>query len=386
MLKIVETFQKDLDAESTSKFGFLLIQLLKQVCVIFPQEKDVQKTKDTIELIFSNPIFATNFVSRWFDGMAMDVPESVSYGPAFKRLTGRNIDYFAVAKYRDHRVLFENPILKENIDCALTQKFEDPVFADYRKAFFKGMDELNRLSVFVRRVSVGDIPSRESISANIMQQKQKKDKKKQTGDRDMSLALLADAISACAEDQDEVEAEKLQQLISSLRSGSTAIDPQEFHDSLQHNHVFESETPAETLAGIDTVFVNIECISKILATDTPARKKLMEGLQRFVTFNAVASNISTNLLNTVQDEINGVEGLVGDDGQVDMSKVDMATMLPNLMAKIDPEEVKEMAGNLGDMVPQMQKLASELGAANGMDTAGMMQKVMAMGAGGMPNV
>uniref|UniRef100_A0A6C0KBJ2 Uncharacterized protein n=1 Tax=viral metagenome TaxID=1070528 RepID=A0A6C0KBJ2_9ZZZZ len=383
----VQAQRGELDTAMVNCFGRLLIGTLGKISEIFPTSEDVKNAQNKTQLLFSNPIFGLRFVATWHESMVAAVDVSLSYAPAYERLTSRPIDYYAVARYRDHQVLFSNKALVSSIDCELHDKFEHPDFQPERKWLFAAVDQLNFLAQATQLYTLPDMPSREEITANIQAEKRKKETRSERGDAEMSASMLCEALSAAAA-ADSLPADLSGQLRAladetkvSTRRGRDAMALQEQLSGLDPGFAQRDESDKiETLLAMQHPLMQSKCVQQFLREGhTDAQRAFTEALGRFVSFNSIAGGISTNLLQSVQDEITGIDGLVDDTGNVDMSKIDLASLVPNLMAKVDPGDLQDMAGNIHTMLPELQKMTSGMqGGNDGNPMGDMMQQVMSM--------
>ena len=358
--------------------------LWTSMVALFPETSEFKQFLTQVTFFGSNPVTSSKFLDEWYSNMSADASD-VSYAKPFRRLTGRNLTYFDVTKYKDYKSLLSVPVLKENIDVDLVKVFETPSFEPERKFLFCVLRELNELACRAKAdVSYESLPSRDEISAEIKQSKAKNSGPK--GDIEMTAGLLSEVFAVMQSSATETSANSLGELVKRLKACDLDKDwdIQALHTSLSAIDM-ESDDALEKVLTVDhPLITRADVREAIEGTDDPG--KLRSAFGQFVSFNRVAGTISSGLLKAVKDELGDVSNYTNADGSVDLSKVDIMSMMPRLMQNVDPNELQDMAQNLGSMMPELQKMAqtSNLGGSSdklpqGMDLGALSSMMGALG-------
>lgn len=348
-------FQTKQVEQYRSAFMDLQKSLWTSMVSLFPQEQEFQTFLSQVTFAASNSVTSIKFVNEWFSNMEA-VASDVSYAKPFKRLTGRDLTYFDVTKYKDYKSLLSVPVLKENIKVDLVAIFESPAFEPHRKYMFVVLRELNELSSRAKCSTNHDsVPSRDDISAEIRTGKTKtKDSK---GDIEMSSGLLSEVFSVIEKSSSQPVDESLRQLIERLKGCNLQKDWDipSLH-SLLSKIDMDSKDALRQVLDIDHPLLSRDDVRTAIE-NTKDERGVRDAISQFVSFNRVAGTISSGLLKAVKDELGDTQNYTNEDGSVDLSKVDVMGMMPRLMQNVDPEELQDMAKNLGSMMPELQKMA-----------------------------
>ena len=377
-------FQKNHAEEHRLLFMDLQKSLWTSMVALFPETTEFKHFLAQVTFFGSTPVTSSKFLDEWYSNMSADASD-VSYAKPFRRLTGRKLTYFDVTKYKDYKSLLSVPVLRENIDVDLVEVFETPSFEPERKFLFCVLQELNELACRAKAdVSYDSVPSRDEISAEIKQSKTKNGGPK--GDIEMTAGLLSEVFAVMQSSVTQPSAKSLGELVKRLKACDLDKDwdIQSLHTSLSAIDM-ESDDALEKILTVDhPLMARADVRGAIEGTDNPG--KLRSAFGQFVSFNRVAGTISSGLLKAVKDELGDVSNYTNADGSVDLSKVDIMSMMPRLMQNVDPNELQDMAQNLGSMMPELQKMAqaSNLGGSSdklpqGMDLGALSSMMGALG-------
>lgn len=367
----------------TKRFGDAQTELWKGMAELFADRDDVKKVSNQIQIIASQPLYLGQFVSEWHNALVMEPPGGVSYGKAFKRITSRPATYYDCAAYRDHKVLFTNELLVRSFQCDLVELFEDARSEASRKNCFEIIDVLNDAALAVAGAEALPRPSREELAANISKSSVAK-KAGARGDVSLTAGMLRDIVASVSASAHATapEREALGALCDRILPAGAKTTSFPVKLVQQHWAALPDEDRADAakLLAVEHELCTAELRAVVGRMDAGESAKFTGAVQQFLSLEKIAGGISTGLLRAVQDELGDMEGLVGPDGGVDMSKLDMQKLVPNLMQKINPDEIQDMASNIGTMLPEIQKMAGQ----QGMDVNAVMKQTMGAvgGAGG----
>lgn len=381
--------ENDVMLYHTQRFRAAQEALWKGMKTLFPDCGDTARAYRQVQMIGAQTPLLQQFLKTWHTALSGKPKEPLTYAKAFRRLCSRDPTYYDCAAYRDHRVLFANALLRDTFQCDLVQMFEDSRCQSSRHDCFKLIDILNESALLATGERPTSRPSRKELATNISANSKKKSSTKEgeCGDPLLTAGMLRDIVLGVANNSKATASER--EAIQSL--AETVLPPNAKDTSFPIKNV-QSQWAA--LSEQDRKSAT-KLVNSAPELNTPEFKAVIDrmnesdaesfagAVQQFLSLDKIAGSISTGLLRAVQDELGGLNGLVSDNGEVDMSKLDMQRIVPNLMQKIDPQDVKDMAGNIGSLLPEIQKMAGQ----QGLDVNAVMQNAMAgAGGGGAPDV
>jgi hypothetical protein len=365
---IVQYSEKVCADANVEAFGKMTLAVWTALEKLFPECTKTRLVVQQIRAMFGNPVLAGKFVETWHTSMSTPVSEKLSYGNAFVRLTGRKVDYYACAFYRDHSALFANETLSKNMDCDLLEKFESTTFKPHRKALFIVLDRMNDVAQRRHGRTPEACPSREEISTNIQEFKAMSASESapggRKGDAELSVGMLVEVVEALLKTADAGDAEQAHSALREIEGDPEKFEMSTLADALSASGVksLAQKGDFSAIVSIDhVVFRSLQLGQLQDKFTTDGVSSFCSGMAQYASFSAVTSHIPSSLLSSIREQAGSLsQDIVDEDGKVDFGKLNIAELGASLMKDVNPGELQDLAANLGNIVPDIKKLSESM--------------------------
>lgn len=321
----------------------------------------------------------------------MNETSTVGYWRAFKRLTGRDLVFYDVARYKDMTALLTHKTFCSMFSIDMIGKFKKSP-PDWQRSFQASILFLNSAAYWYTNLEeLPLIPTREIIKENIEKTKTQQIAKTQPAPSTTSQP------SPTGDDDPLKKKDLLIQMFTSLGSGFEDESYSAFLKSLEHISNTEvsnffaqveakhgtnlaDEANFSALISMDVpIFTQSGLASKIENISPENQKNFCSELSQLLTFSKMASKIPTKLVNTIESKATELSSQISDEhGNVDLSKLDISKMSESIMKDIDPQDLTAMMSNVSSILPDVIKLSQSLpGAAGANQTSGGGENQMA---------
>jgi hypothetical protein len=343
-------------------------------------------------------------IDTWHD--MMNETSKAGYWRAFKRLTSRDLCFYDVARYKDMTALLTHQTFCDMFNIDMVSKYRAAT-EEWQINFQKSIMYLNSSSFWYHNGSdLRHVPTSAEIKNNIDQCK----KVQTAGEAGKALApAMPSTVGAPRErvGHDPLKKkELLHQIFSTLKhtfeSGGEAYET--FLQSIDKCSVEEIDSFFSDVAAADASrHADSGDFLALVSIETPlfAASKLRESCRdvaeevkvsfckefsQLVTFTNMTSKIPPSLVNTIENKANELSSQISDeDGNVDLSKIDLTKMSQSIMQDIDPKDLTAMMTNVSSILPDVIKLSQSMpqgamgGGANGDQLAQMMSALSGLG-------
>lgn len=361
-----------------------------------------------MQVLPSMPKMSKSFIENWEIEMVKDVPMRVSYNKAFRRITGQNATYYDICAYNDADVLFSHLGLKQYLDMDLLEKYKSDVMsAEQKKVCWKFITYLNKYATVYSGVERRKSPSRQEIHDNI-QQHTKKDSQ-QSSSTSTVVQIVQEVLREvrskinldCAEKIDTAgQTAAIDALLTSLAENvASETFCQSYND--QWSKFVERKVDTAESSGISVKnglsqhklkpedfkqFEDVDFFGAIKVSETFSNLKthvsekaaneffsvIVSGTTQISTFLSVAKNVPANLMRTIEESAKNMNGN-------NIQNVDFMKLGQDVISNSSPQDLQNLASNIGNLLPDLQNMASTMQGNGGMpDMSSLMQQMGGM--------
>lgn len=403
----IESIHNKFKESVTKAFSETAISFCNFVSNLFPKCGKTREVMLSMQVLPSMPKMSRNFIENWEVEMVKDVPLRVSYNKAFRRITGQNATYYDVCAYNDADVLFSHLGLKQYLDMDLLEKYKsETMTSEQKKICWNFITHLNLYATIFSGVERRKPPSRQEIHDNI-QQHTKKDSEQsststvvqivqevlrevrskinldsaekidtagQTAAIDAHLTMLAENVSSetFCQSYNEQWSKFVARTVETASNSKISVKnglsqnkfkPEDF-DQFEDIDFFRAVKVSETFSNLKTN------VSEQAANDF--FNTIVSGTAQIATFLSVAKNVPANLMRTIEESAKNMNG-------TDMQGVDFMKLGQDVISNSSPQDLQNLASNIGSLLPDLQNMASTMQANGGMpDMSSLMQQMGGM--------
>tara|TARA_B100000886_G_scaffold328224_1_gene276415 strand:- start:1571 stop:2662 length:1092 start_codon:yes stop_codon:yes gene_type:complete len=298
-------------------------------------------------------------VEAFHTTMSDECPTLVSYSKAFSRMQGRPITLYDVTRYRDVEAMIKSGLYAgplEALGATITEKEIRVVCRRNADALWDCLDALCNAAYACATLSTygtPSIPTAESIAENIKQTKERKktpDVSGPTVDQarcETLVTAIKNVFVAGGEPEPTVEAGSIATLDKGL--ASMASEGSVYGDlAVQKDIQRFSQCPALVKMGLPPLDDSTLAAWTELA-DACGKSHSLTQMQR---------SIPKNMMATIEKQAAALASGMGPDG--DLSQLDLSTIGESVLSQCSPEDLTQLAGNMGDILPKISGLAASL--------------------------
>lgn len=354
---------KTLHDDSCNKYWETLTTL---IALVAPSKKVSLTAKVRAAKLTSDK---TELPTAWDN--AMGAPFSgVTYGKAFKRITGRDISLYDALAYRDRAALFDT---EEGRRALGLEEYCDPsdiVFDDTNAATV--WHELDNMVVYARTHTSGasfkltdaDRPSRDDIAADIARHKEEKQRKRHVVPPGSLNEARVSMIMSVLSPLHPSGAVVLDDAFVSTMTDEITTDPNLKKAVEELDSTFVSQIPCIRALGLNP----LEDETRELWDAATSAVAKVDGVAR------MSNSIPASVMNQIESQAAALAGGLC-AGSVDFDNMDFSTIGQSVLQNCSQEDVEAMTGNIGQLLPNLGQLARSL-QADGGPMAGSIDTIM----------
>ena len=291
--------------------------------------------------------------------MSDECPALVSYSKAFSRMQGRPITLYDVTRYRDVEAMIKSGLYAgplEALGATITEKEIRVVCRRNADALWDCLDALCNAAYACATPSTygtPSIPSAEAIAKNIKETKGRKKSAEATGPTvdqarcDTLVKAIKNVFVAGGKPEPAVDPSFIARLDSGL--ASTAAGGSAYGELAVAKSVEEfSQCPPLVDLGLPTL-------------DDATRNawaELADACGKSHSLTQMQRSIPKNMMATIEKQAAALASGIGPDG--DLSQLDLSSIGESVLSQCSPEDLTQLAGNMGDILPKISGLAASL--------------------------
>ena len=334
-------------------------------------------------------------IDTWHD--MMNETSKAGYWRAFKRLTSRDLRFYDVARYKDMTALLTHKTFCDMFNIDMVSKYRAAT-EEWQINFQKSILYLNSSCFWYHNGSdLRHVPTSAEIKKNIDQCK-----KVQTAGEPGKALAPATSIGHDPLKKKELLHQMFSTLKPAFESGGEAYES--FLQSIDKCSSEEIESffrdvgaagasrhadsgDFQALVSIETpLFAASQLRENCTDIAEAVKVSFCKEFSQLVTFTNMTSKIPASLVHTIENKATELSSQISDeDGNVDLSKIDLTKMSQSIMQDIDPKDLTAMMTNVSSILPDVIKLSQSMpqgamgGGANGDQMAQMMSALSGLG-------
>lgn len=296
-------------------------------------------------------------VEAWHTEMSKPLnPSTTRYAKAISRIIGDAAPLSICIEYRDYDGLKQVSLLYE-------YGLELPQSENDRSRYWLGMRMLSRMAHFAMGTEPPQVPSRDDIQKNIQQHRAARRATKLTDNMSMAnafkmgMAGLGDAVGGDVGSQ-------LTERISLLSDENLRESCKAWSEGLSHD-VEALVRQRNTNALSDhtwPILTEEERAAVNTALSDDRADAVWRCLEQIVCFSRVHQNIPTNMLSRIEECAQKLAGEIT-SGNQSLETLDLAKLGESVLADCSEEEMTKVAANLGNLIPTLGALQSQMSRA-----------------------
>jgi hypothetical protein len=334
---------KDKTRES---FWSLSVDFGEALQKVFP---DCPETNDMVlftkNIVRGNESLEIENINNWFDSMRQPLNKKVKYAKAVERLIGQPGNLYHACAYKDAAAIRLSATSQRLQRLNIEEKLSSHNFKEEDKeAFWKYLQEMNRLAFEYADAQVPEVPTREAIQKNIMQRSAFDSGANTNTSKGFVTALSTfnaarNMKSLYNYDNDE-EMQKIYQTWSSLSKKKFG------------NKTLEqacNDRDACVLERLGNEFPELEINS------TELDEQHWGLLSKIVSFCTISDAIPNKMMNTIENMASSLASEIA-SGKRDLNSLNLDDIGKQVLSQVNPEDVQHFANNVDRIIPAIASM------------------------------